>query len=216
MKFSVNWLREFVDLPKSPEDIAELLTRAGIETKNIQSSGAKIDKVIVSQITASSRHPNADRLTVCTVDDGSDAKRQIVCGATNYKVGDKVPLALPGAKLPNGTEIRKSKLRGVESEGMVCSAIELGLGSDAAGLLILSPEAKIGAPISDLFPSDTILDVEITPNRGDLLSHFGLAREIAALTGKKLKSTARESKIPVKKTSVNITSTRECPFLSAR
>jgi phenylalanyl-tRNA synthetase beta chain len=216
MKFSVNWLREFVDLPKNPEEIAEVLTRAGIETKNIEIHGAKVEQVIISQITASSRHPNADRLTVCEVDDGSGTKRQIVCGATNYKVGDKVPLALPGAKLPNGTEIRKSKLRGVESEGMLCSPIELGLGSDAAGLLILSPEAKIGASISDLFPSDTILDVEITPNRGDLLSHFGLAREIAALTGKKLKSTARESKIPVKKTGVNITSTRECPFFSGR
>src|SRR6266481_5435165 len=216
MKFSVNWLREFVDLPKSPEEIAELLTRAGIETKNIETRGANIDKVIVSQIITSSRHPNADRLTVCEVDDGSGTKRQIVCGATNYKVGDKIPLALPGAKLPNGTEIRKNKLRGVESDGMLCSAIELGLGSDAAGLLILSPEAKIGAPIGDLFPADTILDVEITPNRGDLLSHFGLAREIAALTEKKLKSTARESKIPVKKTGVTITSTHECPFFSAR
>src|SRR3982751_5804796 len=216
MKFSLNWLREFVDLPKNPEEIAELLTRAGVETENIKGRGAKIDKVIVSQVTASSRHPNADRLTVCEVEDGSGTKRQIVCGATNYKVGDKVPLALPGAKLPNGTEIRKSKLRGVESEGMLCSAIELGLGSDAAGLLILSPEAKVGAPISDLFPSDTILDVEITPNRGDLLSHYGLAREIAALTGKKLKSRPADAKIPVKKTGVTITSTRECPFFSAR
>src|SRR5437667_7875061 len=216
MKFSVNWLREFVDLPKNPEEIAELLNRAGIETKNIETRGANIDKVIVSQITASSRHPNADRLTVCEVDDGSGAKRQIVCGATNYKVGDKVPLALPGTKLPNGTEIRKSKLRGVESEGMLCSAIELGLGEDASGLLILSPDAKVGAPIADLFPTDTIVDVEITPNRGDLLSHFGLAREIAALTGKKLKSTARESKIPVKKTGVTITSTHEGPFYYAR
>src|SRR5216110_1536743 len=216
MKFSVNWLREFVDLPKNPEEIAELLTRAGIETKNIETRGANIDKVIVSQITASSRHPNADRLTVCEVNDGSGTKRQIVCGATNYKVGDKVPLALPGAKLPNGTEIRKSKLRGVESEGMLCSAIELGLGTDAAGLLILSPEAKVGATISDLFPSDTIIDVEITPNRGDLLSHFGLAREIGALANKKMRSTTRESKIPVKKTGVSITSTRECPFFSAR
>src|ERR1043166_4984822 len=187
MKFSVNWLREFVDLPKNPEEVAALLTRAGIETKSIETRGANVDKVIVSQITASSRHPNADRLTVCEVDDGSGAKRTIVCGATNYKVSDKVPLALPGAKLPNGTEIRKSKLRGVESEGMLCSPIELGLGEDASGLLILSPEAKVGVPISDLFPSDTILDVEITPNRGDLLSHFGLAREIAALTGGKLR-----------------------------
>src|SRR5438128_3871687 len=188
MKFSVNWLREFVDLPKNPDEIADLLTRAGVETKGIETRGAKIDKVIVSQITASSRHPNADRLTVCEVDDGSGTKRQIVCGATNYTVGDKVPLALPGVKLPNGLEIRKSKLRGVESEGMLCSAKELGLGDDASGLLILSPEAKMGAPISDVFPSDTILDVEITPNRGDLLSHFGQAREIAALTRKKLKS----------------------------
>src|SRR6266699_2103398 len=189
MKFSVNWLREFVDLPEKPEEIADLLTRAGVETEKIETRGAKIEQVIVSQIVASSRHPNADRLTVCEADDGSGTKRQIVCGATNYKVGDKVPLAFPGAKLPNGTEIRKSKLRGIESEGMLCSAIELGLGDDATGLLILSPEAKIGAPIADLFPGDTILDVEITPNRVDLLSHFGLAREIAALTGKKLKST---------------------------
>src|SRR5215831_9917331 len=200
MKFSVNWLREFVDLPESPEEIADLLTRAGVETESIETRGAKIDNVIVSQIIASSRHPNADRLTVCEVEDGSGVKRQIVCGATNYRIGDKVPLALPGAKLPNGTEIRESKLRGVESEGMLCSPIELGLGEDASGLLILSPEAKVGAPISDLFPSDTILDVEITPNRGDLLSHFGLAREVAALTGKKLKSTPRDAKIPVRKT----------------
>src|SRR5881628_2335561 len=186
MKFSVNWLREFVDLPENPEEIADLLTRAGVETENIETRDAKIENVIVSQITASSRHPNADRLTVCEVDDGSGVKRQIVCGATNYKVGDKVPLALPGTKLPTGTEIRKSKLRGVDSEGMLCSPIELGLGEDASGLSILSPDAKVGALVSDLFAADTILDVEITPNRGDLLSHFGLAREIAALTNKKI------------------------------
>ena len=221
MKFSVNWLREFVDLPKNPEEIAELLTRAGIETKNIETRGANIDKVIVSQITASSRHPNADRLTVCEVDDGSGTKRQIVCGATNYKVGDKVPLALPGAKLPNGTEIRKSKLRGVESEGMLCSPIELGLGEEASGLLILSPDAKVGAPIADLFPADTILDVEITPNRGDLLSHFGLAREIAALSGthraaKTTRAAQANSASPAARSGVTIAATRECPFFSLR
>jgi len=224
MKFSVNWLREFVDLPKEPEEIADLLTRAGVETKGIETRGAKIDQVFVSQITTSSRHPNADRLTVCEVDDGSGTKRQIVCGATNYKVGDKVPLALPGAKLPNGTEIRKSKLRGVESEGMLCSAIELGLGQDAAGLLLLPPEAKIGAPIGDLFPADTILDVEITPNRGDLLSHFGLAREIAALSNQRIAEQAL--RLPfgkmaggapaLRKKGVTISALRECPFFSAR
>jgi phenylalanyl-tRNA synthetase beta chain len=216
MKFSVNWLREFVDLPKNPEEIAELLTRAGIETKNIKTRGANIDKVVVSQITASSRHPNADRLTVCEVYDGSGTKRQIVCGATNYKVGDKVPLALPGAKLPNGTEIRKSKLRGVESEGMLCSPIELGLGEDASGLLILSPDAKVGAPIADLFPADTILDVEITPNRGDLLSHFGLAREIAALTGAAAPSPRWAEPARGRAGSIDIAATRECPFFSLR
>ena len=231
MKFSVNWLREFVDLPKNPEEIAELLNRAGIETKNIETRGANIDKVIVSQITASSRHPNAHRLTVCEVDDGSGAKRQIVCGATNYKVGDKVPLALPGTKLPNGTEIRKSKLRGVESEGMLCSPVELGLGEDASGLLILSPDAKLGAPIADLFPEDTILDVEITPNRGDLLSHFGLAREIAALSGTSFRAERSEVEESRRKPQgkatrsldyarddglVTIAATRECPFFSLR
>jgi phenylalanyl-tRNA synthetase beta chain len=216
MKFSVNWLREFVDLPKNPEEIAELLTRAGVEVKNLESRGARIDNVVVSQITASARHPNADRLTVCEVDDASGTKRQIVCGATNYKVGDKVPLALPGAKLPNGTEIRKSKLRGVESEGMLCSPIELGLGEDASGLLILSEDAKVGAPIADLFPSDTILDVEITPNRGDLLSHFGLAREIAALTGGAAPSPHTGEPARGRAGSISIAATRECPFFSVR
>src|SRR5436190_20497682 len=135
MKFSVNCLCEFVDLPTYPEEIAELLTRAGIETKDVETRGANIDKVIVSQITASSRHPNAYRLTVCEVEDGSGTKHQIVCGATNYKVGDKDPLALPGTEPSNATEIRKSKVRGVESEGMLCSPIEPGLGEDASGLL---------------------------------------------------------------------------------
>src|SRR3954469_2913816 len=216
MKFSVNWLREFVDLPKNPEDIAELLMRAGIETKKIETRGANIDKVIVSQITASSRHPNADRLTVCEVDDATGAKRQIVCGATNYKVGDKVPLALPGAKLPNGTEIRRSKLRGVESEGMLCSPIELGLGEEASGLLILSPDARVGAPIADLFPADTILDVEVTPNRADLLSHFGLAREISALTGAAAPSPRTGEASRCRAGSITIAATRECPFFSVR
>ncbi len=231
MKFSINWLREFVDLPKNPEEIADLLTRAGVEIKKIEARGASIDKVVVSQIAASSRHPNADRLTVCEVDDGSGTKRQVVCGATNYKVGDKVPLALPDAKLPNGLEIRKSKLRGVESEGMLCSPIELGLGEDASGLLILSPDAKVGEPIGDLFPADTILDVEITPNRGDLLSHFGLAREIAALTASSFRaeqSGVEESRGGIERNAagsldfarddklVKISASRECPFFSLR
>ena len=219
MKFSVNWLREFVDLPKSVDALTELLTLAGVEIEGVEQRGANIGNVVVAQVTASSPHPNADRLSVCEVDDGSGTKRQVVCGAKNYNVRDKVPLALPGARLPNGTEIRKSKLRGVESEGMLCSPIELGLGQDASGLLILSPDARIGAPIVDLFPADTILDAEITPNRGDLLSHFGLAREIAALSGKSVVAAVLSGKLTPPGTAAStlkISALRECPFFSAR
>src|SRR2546429_5569577 len=223
MKFSVNWLREFVELPPSIDALAELLTMSGIEIEAIEKHGTDFNHAVVAQITESKPHPNADRLTVCVVDDGSGTKRQIVCGAKNYRVGDKVPLALPGAESTGGLKIRASKLRGVESEGMLCSAKELGVGEDAAGLLILSPEAKIGTPIRDLFPLDTILDVEITPNRGDLLSHFGLAREIAALTNKRfvgqalhLPSKAAGDAPALQKKGIKISALRECPFYSAR
>lgn len=216
MKFSVNWLREFVDLPDNIAGLTELLTMAGVEIEGVEKHGADIDHVVVAEISSSIQHPNADRLSVCEVNDGSGTKRQIVCGAKNYKAGDKVPLALPGAKLPNGLEIKKSKLRGVESEGMLCSPIELGLGEDTSGLLILSSDAKVGASIRDLFPSDTIFDVEITPNRGDLLSHYGLAREISALTGKKLRGTPAASKVAISTSGVGISAETECPFFSAR
>ena len=219
MKFSVNWLREFVDLPTKVEDLADLLTLAGTEIEGIEQRGANIDKVVVAQINASAQHPNGDRLSVCQVDDGTGQTRQIVCGAKNYQVGDKVPLALPGAVLPNGTKISESKLRGVESQGMLCSAIELGLGEDSAGLLILSPDAKVGAPITELFPADTILEVEITPNRGDLLSHNGLAREIAALSKQTLRWSAKamgDGAPPRQQQGVTIEAAQECPFFSIR
>ncbi|MBV9008309.1 MAG: phenylalanine--tRNA ligase subunit beta [Verrucomicrobia bacterium] len=225
MKFSVNWLREFVDLPLSTEVLTDLLTMSGIEMEQIEQRGGNFDNVIVAQITASKQHPNADRLSVCEVNDGSGNARQIVCGAKNYKTGDKVPLALPGAELPNGLKIRASKLRGVESNGMLCSAIELGLGEEASGLLILSPETKIGAPLREVFPPDTIIDVEITPNRGDLLSHLGLAREIGALSSRaksrdpvevSLKVTLRGSSTPLgsAQDDITISALRECPFYS--
>src|SRR6266567_12982 len=226
MKFSVNWLREFVESPPSIDALAELLTMSGVEIEAIEKRSADFDRVVVAQIIESKPHPNADRLTVCVVDDGSGTKRQIVCGAKNYKVDDKVPLALPGAELTGGLKIRASKLRGVESEGMLCSAKELGVAEDAAGLLILSPEAKIGTPIRDLFPPDTILDVEITPNRGDLLSHFGLAREIAALTNKTVVAAPKTFGAEPKQSAaddggnynngVKISAPQACPFYSAR
>jgi phenylalanyl-tRNA synthetase beta chain len=219
MKFSVNWLREFVELPPSVEELADLLTMAGIEIEGIEKRGANFDKVVVAQINASSQHPNADRLSVCQVDDGSGQPRQIVCGAKNYKAGDKVPLALPGAVLAHDLKIKPSKLRGVESQGMLCSPSELGLSEDSDGLLILSPEAKIGEPIVSLFPEDTILDVEITPNRGDLLSHFGLAREISALVGSSRcddRGRRNAPSLPTTSGSVHISAEHECLFYSAR
>ncbi len=219
MRFSVKWLGEFVDLPDKIEELTDLLTLAGVEIESVEPHGADIDNIIVAEITASSRHPDADRLSVCEVNDGTAMKRQIVCGATNYKVGDKVPLALPGAVLPNGTRIKLSKLRGVESEGMLCSATELGLGQDASGLLILSPYTRVGSPIRDVFPNDTILDVEITPNRGDLLSHFGLAREIAAITGRQLRRPfeASPGEWPIQEQqAIQLSAPAACPFYSVR
>lgn len=219
MKFSVTWLREFVELPSSVEELAELLTLAGIEIEGIEKRGANFDHVVVAQINASAPHPNADRLSVCQVDDGSGQTRQIVCGAKNYQVGDKVPLSLPGAVLAGDLKIKPSKLRGVESQGMLCSPSELGLSQDGDGLLILSSDAKIGAPIGSLFPEDTILDVEITPNRGDLLSHFGLAREISALVGQPLRlpsqSVAGDAPA-LQTTGIAICAPEQCPFYSAR
>jgi phenylalanyl-tRNA synthetase beta chain len=187
MKVSLNWLRELVELPPTVDELVTLLTMAGVEVEGIAITGCAIPNVIVAEIKSSEQHPNADRLSVCQVDDGSGVPRQIVCGAKNYKVGDKVPLALPGAQLAPDFVIKVGKLRGVESQGMMCSAKELNLAEDAEGLLILPPEAKIGTPIGELFPGDTVLDLEITPNRADLLCHGGIAREIATLRGTTVK-----------------------------
>lgn len=216
MKFSVNWLHELVELPASVEELADLLTFAGVEIEGIERRGLDLEHVVIGQINASAQHPNADRLSVCEVDDGTNHSRQIVCGAKNYKVGDKVPVALPGAALPNGFKIKVSKLRGVESQGMLCSPVELAISEESDGLLILSPEAKVGAPIGSLFPPDTILDVEITPNRSDLLSYVGLAREIGALTGKASRPPEIALPTTITNNSVRISALRECPFLSAR
>jgi len=216
MRFSTNWLREFIELPAEVDQLAELLTFAGLEIEGIEKRGGDFDKVIVAQINASAQHPNADRLSVCQVDDGSGQTRQIVCGAKNYKVGDKVPLALPGAALPNALTIKVSKLRGVESQGMLCSPSELKMSEDSDGLLILSPDAPVGAPLGSLFPPDAILDVEVTPNRGDLLSYVGLAREIAALSGKPPRLPQIAEPKTSNDSSVKIAAHRECPFYSAR
>jgi phenylalanyl-tRNA synthetase beta chain len=182
MKLSLNWLREYLPaLDRSVEEIADALTFTGVEVEGVQVHGAGIEKVVVAQIESFQQHPNADRLSVCQVLDGSSTPRQIVCGAKNFRTGYKVPLALPGAILPDGTKIKASKLRGVESAGMLCSERELGFSDEASGLMILDPSAPIGVAIGDLFPPDTIFDLEITPDRPDLLSYIGLARELGII-----------------------------------
>jgi phenylalanyl-tRNA synthetase beta chain len=220
MNVSLNWLREFVALPPTTGELVDLLTLAGVEVEGVHHSGADIPNVVVAQILESAQHPNADRLSVCAVDGGNGQKFQIVCGAKNYRVGDKVPLALPGAVLPGDFKIKVGKLRGVESQGMMCSAKELGLGEGHEGLLILPAEASVGRPIAELFPADVILDLEITPNRADLLSHYGIAREIAALRSEPLLigPIGRIGPISPVLTGARITihAPDLCPFYSAR
>ena len=218
MYISVNWLRDFVDWTGSSSELDDLFTRAGVKVEDIQEKGAEFPSIVVAQILESGRHPNADRLSVCQVDDGSGRPRQIVCGARNYRVGDKVPLALPGAILPGGLKIKVGKLRGAESEGMLCSSKELGLADDAEGLLILPKEAPVGKPLAQVYPKDTVFELEITPNRPDWLSHLGLAREVAAFSGRKL----HPANIEVPGISnaddgiVSVQATDLCPFYSLR
>ncbi len=182
MKISLEWLKDYVALPESAEALAEALTAGGTEVIGREVRAHVPDKVVVAQILSSGQHPNADRLSVCQVDDGSGQPRQIVCGAKNYKVGDKVPLALPGAVLGPDFKIKSGKLRGVVSDGMMCSAKELALAEDSEGLLILSADAPAGTAVKELFPPDTVLELEVTPNRPDMLGYRGVAREVAALT----------------------------------
>jgi phenylalanyl-tRNA synthetase beta chain len=217
MKISLNWLRDYVAWNGSVDELVTLLTSTGLEVAEVSTRGVDFPKVVIAQILESSQHPNADRLSVCRVDDGSGQPRQIVCGAKNYKVGDKVPLALPGAVLPGDFKIKTGKLRGVESEGMLCSAKELGIAEDAQGLLILPADAPVGKPISELYPADTTLELEVTPNRGDWLSHVGVAREMAAFTG----TTVKRPEVQVAATSpagdfVSLQASDLCAFYSVR
>jgi phenylalanyl-tRNA synthetase beta chain len=221
MKFTYNWLRQYVDFTWSPQELAEKLTFAGIEVEDVHTvGGGVLEQVVVCQILSSEKHPNADKLTVCRVNDGT-GERQIVCGAKNYKVGDKVPLALPGVTLPNGMTIKAAKLRGVESQGMMCSAEELGLPKGEEGLLILPPDTAIGMKLSDaLGGKDTVFDIEVTPNRPDWLSLIGIAREISALTGNPLKlpeAVVEESGETVEKlASIKVEAPELCPRYTAR
>ena len=183
MKISLNWIWDYVALDAPVEEITRAITFLGFEVEHVSVTGAPpLGKVVVGEVLTRDKHPNADKLSVCTVDIGpAGGVRTIVCGAQNYKVGDRVPVALPGAVLPGDFTIKQSKIRGQVSDGMMCSARELGMGDDHGGLLILDGRPELGTPINDVLPpGDTVFDVEVTPNRPDCLSHLGLARELSA------------------------------------
>ena len=216
MKVSLNWLRELVELPPTVPALVDLLTMAGVEVEGIESRGADFPFVVVCQLVSQDKHPNADRLNVCQVDEGTGTLRQIVTGASNQQVGDKIPLAQPGAVLPGNFKIKAGKLRDVDSNGMLCSAKELNLAEDAEGLFILPADARIGAPISEVFKADTILDLEVTPNRPDLLSVTGIAREIATLTGKTLNFVRPAGALPAHAGGIVVEDAALCPLYTAR
>lgn len=183
MKLSVNWLRELCETGLPPDDLARRLTFAGfeVEGREERTLGKDAD-VVAARITAAEKIAGSDHLTVCKVDDGRGT-HQVVCGAENFKPGDVVPMARPGAVLPGGQKIAKAKLRGVESFGMLCSARELGLSEDHSGLLILPRDTPVGKPVAEVLGlPDVILELNVTPNRPDALSHLGIAREVHALT----------------------------------
>jgi len=182
MQVSLNWLKEYISINLDPRALADLLTMAGSEIENVVKIGNELGGVVVSQITSVAPHPKADKLSLCTVDTGSGTF-SIICGATNIKPGDKAPLALNGAQLPSGVTIKPVKIRGVISQGMLCSESELSLGNDTSGIMILLPSMEVGQSInSALNLEDYILEINLTPNRPDCLSIIGIAREIAALT----------------------------------
>ena len=201
MKITLNWLKQYVDFDWSPEQLTERLTMLGLEVEGVRTVGGAFEGVVVARVLTRDRHPNADKLSVCRVDDGQ-GERQIVCGAQNFQPGDKVPLILPGSTLPpkpgekEGFTIKVGKIRGVESHGMMCSADELGLDPSQLGLkredglLILRPDATVGQAFGEYLGSgrrDVVYDLEVTPNRPDLNSLIGIAREVSAVSGNPLR-----------------------------
>lgn len=199
MNVTLNWLKTYIDFAMSASELAERLTMLGLEVESIKHLGAELAGVVVGKITAITPHPNADKLVVCQVDVGEAAALQIVCGAPNARAGMLAPVATIGSELPNGLRIKRAKLRGTESHGMLCSERELGLSDDAAGLMelgnypacgvnALSADFTAGTPLAEaLGLDDVVMQLEITPNRADCLSLIGVAREIRAATGNPLK-----------------------------
>ena len=220
MQVSLKWLRDYVDVDLPPEELAERLTMAGLEVDSLRRIEPAFSGVRVARILSLRPHPQADKLSLCEVTTG-DATYPIVCGATNIRVGDVVPLAGVGATLPGGDVIRSAKIRGELSEGMLCSEEELGIGADASGIMILPPDLTPGADLAEALDlCETVFDIGVTPNRSDCLSIVGVAREVAAITGKKLRRPSLDLKETGEETcgitSVAIADPDLCPRYTAR
>jgi len=220
MKVSYNWLKEFVDFDLSPDELSHLLTMLGLEVDAMEQIGEGMDDVIVALVEERAQHPNADKLSLCKVNNGTEIL-SIVCGAQNFKSGDKVALAQIGAVLPGDFKIKRSKIRGEESFGMLCSEKELGFADESAGIMVLDSELPLGIPVFQaLGLKDTIFEIGLTPNRADCLSIIGVAREIAAKLGKQLRYNrpiVRESDLDVNSiASVRIDDADLCPRYTAR
>jgi phenylalanyl-tRNA synthetase beta chain len=187
MRVPLSWLREFVDIDLTAEQLAERLTLLGMEVKTIERWGADWEQVVTGELLTVDKHPRADRLSLTTVSlgDGSEPL-SIVCGATNIAPGQRIPVALPGAVLPANRRIERAEKMGVVSNGMLCSGAELNLTADGEGILVLPADTPLGVPLADIY-GDVVLDVDVKPNRGDALSILGLAREVAAATGQQVR-----------------------------
>jgi tRNA-binding EMAP/Myf-like protein len=187
MRVSLDWLKDWVEIAGEPRELADRLTMAGLEVEAIEAAAPPLAGIVVGEVVSCARHPNADTLSVCQVSTGG-SPMQIVCGAPNVRAGMKVAVATIGSRLPGGVEIRAASLRGVDSNGMLCSGRELGLGDESDGILDLPSDLEIGAPLTQaLRLDDTILTVNVTPNRGDCMSVLGIAREVAATSHQSLR-----------------------------
>ena len=221
MKIPLSWLKEYVDFEDTVEGLADKLTFSGVEVEGIERLGGGVPGVVVGEVLAIEKHPNADKLTLCTVNFGGATEMTVVCGAPNVAAGGKYPFAPLGTALPAGFTIEKRKVRGVFSEGMLCAEDELGISKNHDGLMVLDAKWAPGTALSEVLgPPETVIEVEITPNRPDCLSLMGIAREVAALYGAQLKApdaTPAESCPAVEKaTSVIVEDLTDCPRYTAR
>jgi phenylalanyl-tRNA synthetase beta chain len=206
MKVSYKWLQEFVAIDKSPEELAELLTMHAFEVESVEKAGAGLDKVVVGEVLSREKHPGADKLSVTKVKVSAEETLPIVCGAPNVAVGQKVAVALVGAMLPNGISIAERSVRGEVSMGMICAEDELGLGQSHEGIMVLPDELVVGTPlVTALGLDDAVMEVDVLPNRAhDCLCHFGIAREVAALTGRQVQGYGAECALAGKEKNKNL------------